>query len=287
MAWAEGSLADLSRLELELLGALELGEVACERAQPRERRGRPWIIPPVERLVELEGGLVVLSRGLERTEGVVDLGEGSRERRTQRGLARELAIETIGTEVDELTRGHLLAPRPVGIRELEEVDEKPADLLGPPPLGPRAVALRGERARLVGHGRGVADQQREDRRTGRDTHTVARDEARDAIADGGRPGADQQPGGVPAQIVRQLSGGSVPPFRIGVDRLEQDVVEVALKASAQSARGARASVAESLLGVGITPPERGAGAHRLGRAHRSLDRLRTTVREKVRASGDE
>jgi hypothetical protein len=96
-----------------------------------------------------------------------------------------------------------------------------------PLLGALALAPRGPR--LIGRPDDASNQREEDQRRGEDCDAVASDELRRAVGEGVGAGRDGQLGEIPAQVFGELFDRLVPPLRLLPERLQDDVVEVALE----------------------------------------------------------
>ena len=112
------------------------------------------------------------------------------------------------------------------IGELPHVFEA---LLGARPLAPRV-------ARLPARADDTGDQGDEDQDGGSDTRAIAAHELRGTVAEGVLARRHRQAGEVPADVFRELIDRRVAPRRLLVQRLEDDVVEIAGETASESLR---------------------------------------------------
>ncbi len=78
-------------------------------------------------------------RFARETQAPVDLSDRALERSARIRLRGKLRVDPLRPVIQQLARSHLIAASPVGIGELEQVDEKPRNLLGAHPAHARCA----------------------------------------------------------------------------------------------------------------------------------------------------
>ena len=217
------------RLPIESLRGREVPPVQEDARQDLASLSHVPAVRAVPLQAPLERGADEALRRVEQSQALVGLAQGQLQRGLDLGLASELLLQPLGRAVEEGGDGDLLA-RGARVGGAQHPLEKGVHLLRLGRGRPGPVPLRFRDARLAPDGEEPDDHRGDERqaqhRRHREGGPVLPDPAADELPGRVAVGAHQLTRQEPAQVLRELARGRVPPGGLELHRFLDDRREV-------------------------------------------------------------